>query len=62
MTWLACPSCGSDLSLVVLEEGDLADVPEGLLTRTCSAAFPVMEGVPRVPEGALATSGHFMER
>ena len=60
--WLACPSCGSDLSLVVLEEGDPPDVEEGLLTCTCSSAFPVMEGVPRVLEGALATSGHFMER
>jgi SAM-dependent methyltransferase/uncharacterized protein YbaR (Trm112 family) len=60
--WLACPSCSGDLSLVVLKEGDPPDVEEGLLTCTCSSVFPVMEGVPRVLEGALAASGHFMER
>jgi SAM-dependent methyltransferase/uncharacterized protein YbaR (Trm112 family) len=60
--WLACPACGGDLTLVVLKENDPPDVEEGLLTCSCSSAYPVVAGVPRVLEGALAGNVQFLER
>ena len=60
--WLACPACGGDLTLIVLQETDPPDVEEGLLTCTCTSAYPVTEGVPRILDGALAGNVGFLNR
>src|SRR4051794_17712938 len=60
--WLACPACGGDLKLVVFKESEPPDVEEGLLTCSCSSAYPVVMGVPRVLEGALAGNVVFLDR
>lgn len=48
--------------MAVLKEGDAPDVEEGLLTCACSSAFPVIEGVPRILEGALVGNSEFLDR
>src|SRR4051794_23751215 len=60
--WLACPACGGDLTLIVFEESDPPDAEEGLLACSCSSAYPVVRGVPRILEGALAGNVHFLDR
>jgi uncharacterized protein YbaR (Trm112 family)/SAM-dependent methyltransferase len=61
LDWLACPSCGGSLALTPLRE-DGEDVAEGVLVCPCTAAFPVIEGVPRLLEGALLAHGEFVGR
>ena len=58
---LACPDCGSELRLTEFElnrETDengksIDDIEEGILLSRCGAAYPIIEGVPRLLEGAL---------
>lgn len=67
LDWLACPACGANLALTPLKEdvrppeGE-ADIVEGILVCACSAAFPVIEGVPRLLEGALMAQEDFLRR
>jgi SAM-dependent methyltransferase/uncharacterized protein YbaR (Trm112 family) len=60
--WLACPVCDGELTLVAFMRGDPPDVEEGVLTCSCTSVFPVIAGVPRILEGALADNESFLRR
>ncbi len=57
LDFLVCPSCHGELSLDVFERADTAADAEvlagALRCRGCSAAFPVIRGVPRMLSGTL---------
>lgn len=67
---LACPDCGGNLAVTVFQSKDekdengksVEDIEEGILTSNCGAAYPIIEGVPRVLEGALFVHKEFRSR
>jgi 2-polyprenyl-3-methyl-5-hydroxy-6-metoxy-1,4-benzoquinol methylase/uncharacterized protein YbaR (Trm112 family) len=67
---LACPNCGGELQLAAFRsEYDLnenkervLDVEEGILSCNCGRVFPIVEGVPRLLEGAFSTQKEFLVR
>lgn len=67
--WLACPLCGSSLELQVFSAtaeidatGSATEIGEGILWCDCGAVFPVIDGVPRLLEGALLAHSAFRSR
>ena len=70
LRWLACPACGATprLQVFATEPEDASspgageDVVEGVLTCACGAAYPVVDGVPRMLQGALLAHAAFRAR
>jgi SAM-dependent methyltransferase/uncharacterized protein YbaR (Trm112 family) len=67
--WLACPVCGSSFNVHVFsaedekdESGTAVDINAGILACTCGTAYPIVDGVPRVFEGALLAHTQFRLR
>ncbi len=66
---LACPSCGDELALHTFEEtteedgsgGRVQETLEGVLACRCGQAYPVIDGVPRLLEGALYQHARFRQ-
>jgi SAM-dependent methyltransferase/uncharacterized protein YbaR (Trm112 family) len=67
---LACPECGSDLQLTGFESNyetdengqSIEDIEEGILKSGCGAVYPIVEGVPRLLEGAFFVHQEFRSR
>lgn len=63
LDWVACPLCGGPLRLEAFETAeDEEEIEEGILACGCTAAFPVLGGVPRIVEGALHAQEEFRRR
>lgn len=72
LTILVCPACKSELELSTLDDGGTSshtgvariesEVTMGVLRCGCGAAYPLIDGVPRLLEGGLASFPAFVDQ
>jgi SAM-dependent methyltransferase len=66
LRWLACPECRQSPVVhafeSVVEPSGARDIEQGVFLCRCGAAYPVVDGVPRMLEGALFANEAFRSR
>lgn len=63
LTFLMCPWCRADLTLIPLDGSKPGDeVAEGLLQCACGRRFPIVNGIPRILDNAFTLFPDFVQR